>query len=128
MRAEIENSLPIWAVVANIVYERKSGIEGKEIKIGTKNFNSGTKVYIISWQPGLAENIVVIGLERRSKKFITTYLRADYVENLRVKIVRNPFVVMKIYEFHGEKQTYLTEKLANEMYTEIPSWQQKLRK
>lgn len=128
MSTNIENNLPIWTVVANIVYERKAGIDGKEIKIGTKNFNSGTKVYVISWQPSLAENIVVVGLERKSKKFITTYLRADYIENLRVKIAHNPFVIKKIHEFHGEEQTYLTEKLANKMYSEIPSWQKKLRK
>lgn len=119
---------PIWTVAANIVAERPYGPEGKETKIGTKHFSPGTKVYIIDWYPGMCESIVVVGLSRKPKKFITITIRADYVENLRVQMAYNPTVIKKIHEFHGVDQTYLTEEFVNKMKETIPHWQAELKK
>ncbi len=118
----------IWTVVANIVTERAFGPERKEIKYGTKAFLPKTKVYIIDWHPGMCESIIVVGLARKSRKFVTMTIRADYVENLRVKLTYNPAVIEKIHEFHGADQTYLTEEFANKMFKTIPFWQAELKK
>lgn len=127
MTHEKENE-PIWAVIANIVSERKFGPEGKEIKYGTKVFRPKTKVYIIGWHPGMCESIIVIGLARNPRKFVTITIRADWVENLRVKLVYNPAVISRIHEFQEINKTYLTEEFANEMCKTIPVWQTELRK
>ena len=119
---------PIWTVVANIVHEREFGPEGKEIKYGTKAFRPKTKVYIIDWHPGMCESIIVVGLARKPRKFVTMTIRADWVENLRVKLAYNPAVIKKIQEFHGTEQTFLTEKFAYEMFNTIPIWQAELKK
>jgi len=119
---------PIWTVAANIVAERPYGSGGKETRIGTKHFSPGTKVYIIDWHHGMCESIVVVGLSRKPKKFITITIRADYVENLRVQMAYNPTVLKKIHEFHGIDQTYLTEEFVNTMCETIPVWQAELKK
>ncbi len=119
---------PIWTVVANIVNERTFGPNGSEIKIGTKHFKPGTKVYIIGWHPGTCESIIVVGMARKSRKFIRITIRANWVENLRVKLAYNPAVIEKIHEFHGADQTYLTEEFVNEMCETIPKWQKELNK
>ena len=124
-QTEIE---PIWTVVANIVPEREFGPEGNEIKYGTKSFCPKTKVYIIGWHPGMCESIIVVGLARKPRKFVTMTIRADWVENLRVKLAYNPAVIKKIHEFHGADQTYLTKEFVNEMFNTIPIWHAELKK
>ena len=119
---------PIWTVVANIVPEREFGPGGKEIKFGTKALSPKTKVYIIGWHQGMCESIIVVGLARKPKKFITMTIRVDWVENLRIKLAYNPIVIKKIHEFHGVDQTYLIEEFANEMFKTIPIWQAELKK
>ena len=120
---------PIWTVIAYIVTKRQFGPEGKETKYGTKAFRPKTKVYIIGWHPGMCESIIVVGLARKPRKFVTMTIRADWVENLRVKLTYNPAVIEKTIKFHGVDQTsYLTEHFANEIFKTIPIWQSELRK
>ena len=119
---------PIWTVVGNIVNERPYGLNGSEIKIGTKYFKPGAKVYIIDWHPGTCESIIVIGMTRKSRKFIRITIKANWVENLRVKLAYNPAVIEKIQEFMGAEQTYLTEEFANKMCETIPKWQKEMNK
>lgn len=119
---------PIWTVVANIVNERTFGPNGAEIKIGTKHFRPGTKVYIIDWHPGTCESIIVVGMARKSRKFIRITIRANWVENLRVKLAYNPAVIEKIHEHMGAEQTFLTEEFANKMCETIPKWQKEMNK
>lgn len=118
---------PIWTVVANIVEERPYGPNGKEIKIGTKYFKPGAKVYIIDWHPGTCESIIVIGMVRKSKKFIRITIKITGVENLRIKMAYNPTVIEKIQEHHGAEQTYLTEEFVNKMSQTIPLWQEEMK-
>ena len=117
-----------WTVIGNIVSGRQFGPEGNETRYGTKTFRPKTRVYIIGWHPGMSESIIVVGLARKPRKFVTMTIRADWVENLRVKLAYNPTVIKKIHEFHGEDQTYLTEEFVNEMFEKIPIWQAQLKK
>ncbi|MHA7056103.1 hypothetical protein ACWGOQ_0002715 [Aquimarina sp. M1] len=125
LEKEIE---PLWILAANIVSERQFGPVGIETKHGTKAFKPKTKVYIIGWHPGMCESIIVIGLARKPRKFVTMTIRADWVENLRVKLTYNPAVIKKIHKFHGVDQTYLTEEFVTKMCKDIPVWQEKLEK
>lgn len=119
---------PVWTVVANIVNERTFGPNGAEIKIGTKHFKPGTKVYIIDWHSGAREWIIVVGMARKSRKFIRITIRVNWVENLRVKLAYNPAVIEEIHEYMGAEQTFLTEEFTNKMCETIPKWQKEMNK
>ena len=62
-----------WCLVGNIVQERDYG-ENHEVKLGTKHFSPGTKVYCAPghWGDG-GENIVVIGKHRGSPQYIENF-------------------------------------------------------
>ncbi|WP_293887888.1 MULTISPECIES: hypothetical protein [unclassified Sphingobacterium] len=87
---------PLWTLVANIKENISHG-EGKlKTRIGTKQFRASTKVYIIDWFAGMCKDITVIGLSRDTKRLITIVIRAEWVENLRVKLCYTPTVCSTI--------------------------------
>lgn len=80
-----QDNKEIWCVVGNVKKEIPYGPGGQEIKSGLKKFKAGAKVHIIDAYYGMAENIIVIGQHRNSGKYISCTIRANNVENLRVK-------------------------------------------
>ena len=122
---------PIWTVVANIVNDRPFGPGGQETRIGTKHFRPGTKVYIIDWYAGMCEDIIVVGLARKPRRFIKVVIRADWVENLRVKLCYNPGALDKIYNHFDtefDNINRLTKEFAETMREVIPNWQNEVGK
>lgn len=122
---------PIWTVAANIVHERPYGPGGQETRIGTKHFRPRTKIYIIDWYPGTCQQIIVVGLGRKPRRFIKVVIRADLVENLRVTLCHNPNALKKIYQhFDTEFNNIdrLTKEFAETMQKTIPNWQKELKK
>jgi len=91
----------IWCLVGNIVDKHFSG-ESKEIKHGTKQFSSGTKVYCFPamWGDGY-EKIKVIGRHRKSNKFITIITESKYITNWRLQSVYSPYIIKTMYENKG---------------------------
>lgn len=75
----------IWCVVGNVKKEIPYGPGGKEIKSGLIKFKSGAKLHIIDAYYGMAENIIAIGQHRKSGEYISCTIRANTVENFRVK-------------------------------------------
>ncbi len=75
----------IWCVVGNVKKEIPYGPGGKEIKSGLKKFKAGAKLHIIDAYYGRAEYIIAIGQHRKSGKYISCAVRANTVENFRVK-------------------------------------------
>ncbi|MBD5082157.1 MAG: hypothetical protein HDT44_10405 [Ruminococcaceae bacterium] len=85
-----------WCLVGNIVDAHKHG-EEHIIKYGNKQFRPGAKVYINLVYGGMAhENILVIGLPRRSSKYIEIVIARKYVCNFRLKKVFKPAVLEKM--------------------------------
>ena len=124
-------SAPAWTVTANIVPTRKFGPGGTETRMGTKHFSPGTKVYIIDWYPGTCEDIIVVGLSRKPKRFIKVVIRADWVENLRIKLCYHPAALDKIYSHFDADEDHmdrLNKEFAQQMYHAIPHWQAELMK
>ena len=119
---------PVWAVAANIVTVRRFGPGGNEIKLGTKHFRPGTKVYIIDWYAGMCERITVVGRGRKSHRLIKIVLTVAAVENLRVKMVYEPAVLSKIKEHYPGNMDRLTKTSAETMCKIIPYWQAELNK
>ncbi|WP_460503185.1 hypothetical protein [Hymenobacter agri] len=118
-----------WTAVGNIVRERPFGPGGAEIRNGTKHFAPGAKVYIIDWYAGMCERIVVVGMHRKSKKFIRLVIDVKLVKNLRPKLCYTPAVIQKIKEHYPSNTiTWLTEELVKRMCDVIPYWQTELKK
>lgn len=88
----------VWCVVANIKGDHPYGERGEETRSGTRQFRSGTKVYIAGCYPGACDAVVCIGLHRKSRKFITCVINVAHVENFRPKMVYHPEVVRRIKE------------------------------
>jgi hypothetical protein len=87
---------PQWCLVGNIVDERLFG-ESHEVRLGTKHFSSGTKVYCLpaQWGDGY-DKIIVIGRHRGSKQFKTMIINSEWVTNWRAKVVYDPEVLRRI--------------------------------
>ena len=83
----------VWCLVANITEEHEFG-EEHEIKVGTKQFRPGAKVYLapVQWGDGF-ENVVAIGVPRHSKRYIEIITRREYMENFRVQKVFKPAIL-----------------------------------
>lgn len=82
-----------WALVGNIVETHEYG-ENHEIRYGTKQFPPGAKVYIAppNWGDGW-ENVIVIGVPRKSKKYIEIVMPCKYIENFRIQKVFKPAIL-----------------------------------
>ena len=107
-----------WCVVANIVREHE--VDG-ETKIGTRQFRAGTKVYIIGCYPGMCNDVLAVGLHRKSRRMITCVIRVTHVENFRAKRVYNP-KVLEIIE-NDSRATITTESKAQEYVGAFQEWQ-----
>lgn len=123
-----------WTAVGNIVRERTYGPGGAETRLGTKHFAPGAKVYIINWYAGMCRRIIVVGLHRKSKRFITLALDVRLVENLRPKVCYDPAVIAKLKEHFSPKPHFypgtiesLTQSFAQRVCATIPQWQQQYK-
>jgi len=127
MRIDMDHleSIPLWTLVANIKQQITYGQRKMHTRYGTKQFRSGTRVYIIDWYNGMCQDITVIGLSRDTKKLITIVIRAEWIENLRVKLCYNHKVCSKIKTYFDKEETGMqsyTENFVNDMYIGIPQW------
>jgi hypothetical protein len=119
-----------WTAVGNIVRERPYGPGGAETRFGTKHFAPGAKVYIIDWYAGMCRRIIVVGMHRKSKRWITLAIDVRLVENLRPKVCYDPTVIAKFKEHYSLKEHYnpgsissLTKTFAEAVCASIPYWQ-----
>ena len=109
-------------LVGNIVSEHEFG-EARDILSGTKHFTPGTKVYCLppQWGDGY-EKAIVVGICRKSRRWITVVISTDHIKNWRVKNVYQPAVLRRLGAgFDGFKAQWKSRK-------EVESWAASLRK
>ncbi|MCY1248047.1 hypothetical protein D9M72_614340 [compost metagenome] len=73
----------------------------------------------------MCKDITVIGLTRDTKRLITIVIRAEWIENMRVKFCYNTKVCSKIKAYFDKEETGMkryTEQFINEMFIGIPQW------
>jgi len=118
---ETKNEIqPVWAAVGNIVLQHRFGPGGTETKFGTKQFRSGARVYIVGAYWGMCEVITVIGLPRKSKKYIKIDIRANLIENIRLKRVYKPQAVKALCNFfEGEPDKEFIKRIC----ASVPLWE-----
>ena len=118
-----ENETDYWCIDANIKSEIPYGPGGAEIRSGLRKFKGGAKVHIVGAFYGMSEDIVVIGPHRNTGKYISCIIRANTVENLRVKKIYSPQIIEFLREFQPNGAHMTTYKDgAYELMELIPSW------
>ncbi|MDG9671380.1 hypothetical protein ONV78_26840 [Hahella sp. CR1] len=88
---------PLWSVMANVRKETSYGPGGKGVIKGTTLFSPGTKVYLLpcAWDPGWGK-YEVLGICKRSGKFIRTVVDNKYLTSWRVKLIYSPSMVLRL--------------------------------
>lgn len=96
---ELTEDSPIWCVVGNIVLQRPYGEGGRETRAGTRLLRPGAKVVcaLFRWG-GDMTNVLVVGRHRGSNAYLTTYIRAEWLTNLRAELVRSPAIIRRVHE------------------------------
>lgn len=108
-----------WSITANIRREMPSGPNGE----GLKQFKGGAKVHIVGAFYGTAESIVVVGPQRNTGKMTSCVVKANTVENLRVKTIHSPKVVEFLSDFKPNGACMITSReIADELLVKIPTW------
>jgi phage-related protein len=86
----------LYCLVGNIVAVHEFG-EKHEIRKGTKHFTPGTKVYCLpaQWGDGY-ENIIAVGICRKSRRWITVVMPTRHITNWRAKPVFSATVLKRL--------------------------------
>ncbi|MFI5979918.1 hypothetical protein ACIBEA_03470 [Streptomyces sp. NPDC051555] len=89
---------PVWLVSANVVWWRRYGAGGQQLRSGTKSFRGGAKVYVsaVHWGPG-ADKITVIGRERHTGRWIVIDMATRNLHSFRPRFVHTPRVLERFH-------------------------------
>lgn len=112
-----------WAITANIKKEIPFGPGGKETKIGTNHFKGGAKVYIIGAYFGMCEDIIAVGQQRKTGKYVRCVIRVNNIENMRVKQLYSKSILEMLRDYSPGGATITTSKKeSEELMGIIPVW------
>ena len=92
---------PVWCIAANVIYERRFGPGGAEIRKGTKHFAPGAKVHIVNFRGTGSEKVTVVGRHRKSHRYITLVTPLKWLVNWRVELVYSPHVIQEVVTFEA---------------------------
>ncbi|MFJ7203897.1 hypothetical protein ACIQWR_10240 [Streptomyces sp. NPDC098789] len=99
MSTETSGALePVWLVSANVVWWRRYGAGGQQLRRGTKSFRGGAKVYVsyVHWGPG-GDKITVIGRERNTGRWIVIDMATRNLHSFRPRFVHTPRVLERFH-------------------------------
>ncbi|WP_225848074.1 hypothetical protein [Streptomyces sp. HPF1205] len=87
-----------WCLVANVARETARGESGLDIQHGTKHFRVGALLWIppMRWDPGWGRWHAVGRHRGNSRRYVTMVVRADDLENFRVKGVYSEALVRSL--------------------------------
>ena len=112
-----------WAITANIKKEIPFGPGGKETKIGTNHFKGGAKVHIVGAYFGSCEDIIAVGQHRKTGKYVRCVIRANNIENMRVKQLYSKSILDMLKDYHPGGASITTSKRDSEdLMAIIPVW------
>jgi hypothetical protein len=108
-----DSPVSIWCIVANVIRTlHPEGPEG-EMRLGTRLFAPGAKLYCFPplWGDG-GDRLKVLGRHRRGRKFVEAVIPAKLLTDWRPKQVFDPHVVeaMSTYWDDTEKSKALAEE------------------
>jgi hypothetical protein len=93
----------VWAIVGNIIGEHATGVGGNELRAATRLFRPNAKVYLCGvhdyhgvLHPSKDARLIVLGQHRKSRQWIVSYVRSDYIDCWRIRVVHKPPVVSRL--------------------------------
>jgi hypothetical protein len=93
----------VWSIVGNIIGEHATGEGGNELRAGTRLFRPNAKVYLCGvhdyrgvLHPSKDARLIVLGQHRKSRQWIVSYVRSDYIDCWRIRVVHKPQVVARL--------------------------------
>ncbi|MEU1601467.1 hypothetical protein ABZ468_54730 [Streptomyces sp. NPDC005708] len=95
---ETPDGLLGWCLVANVAQETARGESGLDIQRGTKHFPVGALLWIppMRWDPGWGRWHAVGRHRGNGRRFVNMVVRADDLENFRVKGVYSEGLVRSL--------------------------------
>ncbi|MEV0475034.1 hypothetical protein [Streptomyces prunicolor] len=95
---EAPDGLLGWCLVANVARETVHGEGGLDIQHGTKHFRTGALLWLppVRWDPGHRRWPAVGRHRGNSRRYVTMIVRADDLENFRVKGVYSEALVRRL--------------------------------
>ncbi|MFD7026869.1 hypothetical protein ACFWAR_02395 [Streptomyces sp. NPDC059917] len=95
---------PVWLISANVVWWRRYGAGGRQLRRGTKSFRGGAKVYVSAghWGPG-GDKVTVIGRERHTGRWIVIDMASRNLHSFRPRFVHAPRVLER---FHASRRLH----------------------
>ncbi|MER5727191.1 hypothetical protein ABT084_02345 [Streptomyces sp. NPDC002138] len=99
---------PVWLVAANVVWWRRYGTGGQQLRQGTKSFRGGSKVYVHGayWGPG-GDQVSVIGRARHTGRWIVIDMATRNLHSFRPRFVHAPRVLER---FHAARRRSLWDQ------------------
>ncbi|MFF3559718.1 hypothetical protein ACFYXS_06735 [Streptomyces sp. NPDC002574] len=87
-----------WCLVANVPRETAHGESGLDIQHGTKHFRAGTLLWLppVRWDSGHGRRPAVGRHRGNSRRYVHMIVRADDLENFRVKGVYSEALVRSL--------------------------------
>ncbi|WP_405969494.1 hypothetical protein OG496_03375 [Streptomyces sp. NBC_00988] len=95
---ETPDGLLGWCLVANVARETAHGEGGLDIQHGTKHFRTGALLWIppVPWDPGWGRWPAVGRHRGNGRRYVNMVVRADDLENFRVKGVYSEALVRSL--------------------------------
>ncbi|MCZ0997824.1 hypothetical protein [Streptomyces mirabilis] len=95
---ETPDGLLGWCLVANVARETAHGESGLDIQHGTKHFRTGALLWLppVRWDPGHGRWPAVGRHRGNGRRYVNMIVRADDLENFRVKGVYSEALVRSL--------------------------------
>ncbi|MFJ8013230.1 hypothetical protein [Streptomyces sp. NPDC096339] len=112
-----ESPEPSWVIAANVVRWRRYGEGGQGQRPGTKMFEGGSKVYLLS---GWREQCPVVGRPRRTRRYVEAWASVRDLHTFRPYLARGPALLRTVDERGFMHREAAADAAA---YLERPAWE-----
>jgi hypothetical protein len=94
---DVRNAPAVWCLVATVAEEQPFGVDGDDVRRGTKHFAPGAKLYCFQAGWGdLYERIMVVGRHRATHRYVTMVMPSKRLTNWHVDLVYSPYVIARL--------------------------------
>jgi hypothetical protein len=103
----------MWLVRANVVFVRSFGRDGDSTSKGLRLFRPGAKVVVVRlWRNASPERVTVVGRHRSSLRYVSCIVQTTHLCNLRLELVRSPYVIAHHWERPEQLHNYGRDRQA----------------
>ncbi len=105
----------MWLVSGNVVPTRTFGHEEAEVRHGLRLFKGDARIVVVRvWRNASPSKVTVVARHRQDHKYRTSVVDTCFLYNLRVTLVRSPFIISQHWEIPQQRLCYGRNKQAAE--------------